>query len=108
MQWKVKEVSVNVNSCSSFYFGNFMGIFFYQLIFGYTGSSLLCMGILIALSGGYSLATVSGLLSVVASLVVEHRFYGTQTSLVVVQRLSCLSASGNFPEPGIKPMPLHW
>ena len=64
------------------------------------------MGILIALSRGYCLAAVSGLLSVVASRVVEHRFYGTQTSLVVLQRLSCLSASGNFP--GIKPMPLHW
>ena len=73
------------------------------------------MGILIALSRGYCLAAVSGLLSVVASRVVEHRFYGTQTSLVVLQRLSCLSASGNFPDQGLNPCPCigrwipnHW
>ena len=30
MQWRVKEVNVNVNSCSSFHVGNFMGFFFFN------------------------------------------------------------------------------
>ena len=33
MQWRVKEVNVNVNSCSSFHVGNFMGFFFIIITF---------------------------------------------------------------------------
>ena len=49
MQWRVKEVNVNVNSCSSFHIGNFMG-FFFLITFWLQWVFILCMGILIALS----------------------------------------------------------
>ena len=44
---------------------------FSSFIFGYVGSLLLCRLSLVAVSGGYSLAAVSGFLIAVASLV-EH------------------------------------
>ena len=51
--------------------------------------------------GGYSLVVVSGLLIAVSSLIAEHRFQGTQASVVaaggsvvVAHRLSCPVACG--------------
>ena len=42
-------MNVNVNSCSSFHVGNFMG-FFFLITFWLQWVFILCMGILIALS----------------------------------------------------------
>ena len=58
-----------------------------------------CLGSSIAVSRGYSLAAVCGLLTVVASLVVGHRLWGTG-SVVVVCRPSCSKACGIFPDQG--------
>ena len=56
---------------------SFIGLsFFYFIlyIFGCAGSLLLAHGLsLVAASGGYSLVAIQGLLTVVASLVAEHR-----------------------------------
>ena len=46
---------------------------------------------------GLLFIVVRGLLFAVASLVVEHRLYGTQASVVVARRLSCSAACGIFP-----------
>ena len=58
-----------------------------------------CLGFPIAVSRGYSLAAMCGLLTVVASLVVEHRLWGTG-SVVVVCRPSCSKACGIFSDQG--------
>ena len=82
---------------------------------------------LVAVSRGYSLVGVHGLLIVVASLVVEHRLQGTRASVVaarglsscgsqalstgsvvVVHWLSCSNACGIFPDLGIKPASPAW
>ena len=68
-----------------------------------------CSGFsLIAESRGYSLGAMCGLLIAVASLVVEHRLYGTSASvaavpglqsagsIVVAHRFSCPTACGIF------------
>ena len=45
----------------------------YSFVFGYAGSSSLCMGFfLVSVNRGYSLVVARGLLIVVASLVAEH------------------------------------
>ena len=54
-----------------------------------------------------SLVAVCGPLVAVASLAAEHRFYGTQASVVAANRLSCMwdVACGILvPRPGIKPV----
>ena len=48
-----------------------------------------------------------GLLIVVASLVAEHRLWGTQASAVVVHGLRCPEACGIFPDLGLNQCPLH-
>ena len=58
-------------------------------------------------SRGCSLVAVPRLLTVVASLVVEHGFYSAG-SAVVVHRLSCPVARGIFLEQGLNLCPLHW
>ena len=70
---------------------------------------------LVAASGGYSPGVVPGLLIAVASLVVEHRLWGTWASVVVVcglsicgARLSLPAACGICPDQGSNPCPLHW
>ena len=69
---------------------------------------------------GYSLVAVHGLLIAMASLVAEHGLQGTQASIVaahglqsagsvvVVHRLSCLSARGFFLDQGLNLCPLCW
>ena len=57
---------------------------------------------------GLLFGEVLSLLSVVASLVAEHRLQGAQSSAVVAHRYSCSEAGGIFPGPGSKLCPLHW
>ena len=89
-------------------------ILFDLLIFGCPGSSLLCRLSLVAVSRGYSLAVVCGLLIPVASLVVGPglKARGLQElqrkgAGVVVHRLSCSVACGIFPDQGSNQCPLH-
>ena len=49
---------------------------------------------LVAVSGGYSLVAVHGLLIVMASLVVELGLQSGQASIVLVHGLSCSAACG--------------
>ena len=59
---------------------------------------------LAATSRGYSLVKAPGLLFVVASLVAEHRFQGSEAS-VAASGLSCTVACGVLvPRPGIEPV----
>ena len=54
----------------------------YVFIFGCAGSSLLSAGFsLTVASGGHYLVLVCGLLTAVASLIVEHRLHGTRACL---------------------------
>ena len=70
--------------------------FFFSLTFGRTGSSLLHVDFsLVAASGGHSPVVVQGLLVAVASLVVEHRPWGTWASVVVVHGLASLQHVGS-------------
>ena len=46
--------------------------FFYFFIFGRAGSSLLCRLSLVAVSGGFSVVVVNGLLTAVASIAAER------------------------------------
>ena len=65
------------------------------------GSSLLCVGFsLVAMSRGDSLPGVLGLLTVVVSLVVEHRLWA--------HKLSCSVACGILTDQGSNLCPLHW
>ena len=57
---------------------------------------------------GLLFGEVLRLLSVVASLVAEHRLQGAQSSAVVAHRYSCSEAWGIFPGPGSNLGPLHW
>ena len=54
----------------------------------------------VAVSGGYSLDAVRGLLSAVAALVAEHGLQGSWASGVVVHRLSCSEVCGIFRDQG--------
>ena len=58
---------------------------------------------LIVMTGGYSLVTVCGLLTVAASLVAEHGLYGWQASVVAACGLSSL-VRWNLPRAGIGPV----
>ena len=55
---------------------------------------------------GYSLVVMHGLLTEVASFVVEPGLQGTQASGVVSHRLSCSMAYGIFPDQGSNQCPL--
>ena len=55
----------------------------------------------VAASGGYSPAAVCGLLTAVASLVLEQGLQGTQASVVVAHELSCM---WDLPRPGTEPV----
>ena len=57
---------------------------------------------------GLSLVVGYGLITVVASLVVEHRLKGTQASVAVVHGLDCPMACGIVPDQGLNLCPLHW
>ena len=81
-------------------------------IFGCSGSSLLCCFSLVAMSRGYFLGAVLGLLIVVVSLVAEPGFRAcgfravvprleSTGSIVVVHGLSCSTLRGIFPEQGL-------
>ena len=59
-----------------------------------------CRLSLAAVSGGYSLVAVCGLLIAAASLVAEHRLQGIEASVVVVPGLSCPEACGIFLDQG--------
>ena len=102
----------------------FFFIYFYSLICGCAGSSLLC---LVAVSRRYSLVTVRGLLIAVGSLVVEHRLQATWASVAAARGLgscgsgtlehrlvvvahgpSCSVARGILPDQGQNPCLLHW
>ena len=52
-------------------------------------------------SGGYSPAAVCWLLTAVASLVLEQGLQGTQASVVMAHKLSCM---WDLPRPGIEPV----
>ena len=63
----------------------------------------------------FFLAVVCGLLSVVASLIAEHRLSAHRLwqllhagSVVVVHRLSCSVARGIFLDQGSNLCPVHW
>ena len=66
--------------------------------------------------GGYSPVAGHGLLIAVASLVAEHTFQGTQTSVISAHglsscgahRLSCPKEWGIFQDQGWNSCPLHW
>ena len=58
-----------------------------------------CAQTSVAERGGYSLVTVHGLIIVVTSPV-DHTLQSTETSAVVVHRLSCLKARGIFLDQG--------
>ena len=62
---------------------------------------------LIATSGGYSLASVLGLLTAVVSLVAKHRLYRAGSVVVVYTGLVALP-HWNHPGPGVNQCPLHW
>ena len=62
---------------------------------------------LVAVSGGYSLVMLHGILTAVASLVVEFGLSGLQASAAVLHRLSCSLAHGIFPDQGLNWCPLH-
>ena len=67
-----------------------MFIFTFKFIFGCAGSSLLCRGFLVAVSSGYSLVALRGLL-MVRVLIAEPRF-------IVARGLSCFIACEISPD----------
>ena len=89
------------------------------MFIAHAGSSLL-LRFLSSCCGPFSLVAVHGLLTAVASLVVEHWLQGTMGisscdsglkspgSVVVAHRLSCSAACRIFPDQGLNPCPLHW
>ena len=84
--------------------------YLFTFIFDCTRSSLLCVGFsLVETRRGYSVAVLR-FLTVMASLVAEHRLQASgfqlwqHTGLVAVaQRLSCSAACGIVPRPGVDP-----
>ena len=75
---------------------------FVYFSFGCTGLSLVWV------SRGYSLAAGHGLLTVVASLVAEHKALGYAGSGVVAHGLSCSAACRLFLEQGSNLCHLYW
>ena len=59
---------------------------------------------LVAVSRGYSLVAMHGLLIMAASLVAEP----SKSSVVLVLGFSCPLACRIFPNQGLNPCPLHW
>ena len=51
---------------------------------------------------------VHGTLTIVASLVAEHRVQTRAGSVIVAHEPSCSTACGIFPDQGSNPCPLHW
>ena len=80
--------------------------FIYLFIFDSIGSSLLC-GLLVAVSGSYSLVAGHRLVTAVASLIEGHRFQN-MGSIAVAQGLRCSVASGIFLDQGSDSCLLHW
>ena len=62
---------------------------------------------LIATSGGYSLASVLGLLTAVVCLVAKHGLYRAGSVVVAYTGLVALPHC-NLPGPGVNQCPLHW
>ena len=101
-------------------FKKFLSFSPFLLIFDCAGSLWLPGFSLVSSSRGCSLILVCGLLTVVASLVSEHRLQGawasevaapklqTTGSTVAAHRLSCSPACGLFPDQGSDPRLLHW
>ena len=89
----------------------FLPIFIFIILFIYWLCGVFivaCRLSLVAASGSYSLVAMCGLLIVVASLTVKHRFWGAQASVAVVHGFSCPEACGIFPDQGLNPGPLQW
>ena len=80
--------------------------FCFFFFFGCAGSSLLQGLSLVAASRDHSLVAVHGLLIEVASLAVEHRLEGIQTSAVVAPGPICPMAMWNLPRSWIETMSL--
>ena len=78
-----------------------------NLIFGHTGSSLLCKGLpqFRALS---SLQQVGATLRCSGASCCRARALGRAASVVVVWGLSCRTACEIFPDQGSNPCPRHW
>ena len=74
---------------------------FTYFVFDCTGSLLLCAGFPSCGDGGY------GQLTVVVSLVAEHRLSDTRASVVVVYGLSLPEAFGISLDQGSNPRPLY-
>ena len=99
-----------------------MSMFLFRLILIFKFSAVLglcCCGgpSPVVARGGHAPAAVHELLLAVAPLVVSTRasvaavrFPGSRHigSVVVVHGLSCSMASGNSPDQGLNPHPLHW
>ena len=62
----------------------------------------------VVVSGSYSLFAVFGLLTALASLVVEHGLWDVQALVVAACRLTCPTACGILPDQGLNLCPLHW
>ena len=79
-----------------------LGCYFstFYLFMAFWVSVAACRLSLVAAGGGYSLAAVHRLLTVVASLVAEHR--------LKTHRLSCSEACGLIPDQGSNQHPPHW
>ena len=113
-----RDTAVRISICfyPIFFKYHFNFIFkFYLFIFGCFWSSLLREGFLQLQRGGLLFIAVRGLLTAVASLVVEHGLYacGLQQlwhvgSVVVACGLSCSVACGICPDQGSNPCSLHW
>ena len=63
---------------------------------------------LVAVSEGYSVFVVCGLLIAVASLVVEAWILGHIGSVAVAHRPRCPAAGGIVPDQGLNLCPWHW
>ena len=115
----VYHVSHSVFFFLEFYF-TFIYLFIYLFISGCVGSLLLragflqlrragatlCCGVRASHCGGFSCCRAWAL-GTRASVVVAHGLQSTG-SVVVVHGLSCFTACGIFPDPGLNPCPLRW
>ena len=93
--------------------------FKFYLFWASLSLSLLCKAFLQLQRAGAALVVICGLLTVVASLVTEHRLWSTQASVVavlglqsispvvLVHGLSCSVACGIFPDQALNPCLLH-
>ena len=88
----------------SFFFFFFL---IYVFIFGGVGSSFLCEGFLVVVSGGHSSSRCAGL-SLSWSLLLRSTGSRRAGSVVVAHGPSCSAVHGIFPDQGSNPCPLHW